>query len=317
MSTATNSFYIARANPVWKGFWDTNLELEDPALNCPQPCKWAERCVYNGPGGCGFVHPAEVGKGRKLLEKRVETTATGETRILPAVVRLFGGSFYERRKLRLSWPEWCRRQNMPAPVPLSAVAKPAVVTAVPCPEAPRLTIVKKGQAPLICAESKHTEVLLRRRLMDAVIHAVSWVAHSNRDKMRLAGLHHPDCFNPYLLANVLVEKDPIQVDELMRVPNVERLLALMVEAGKFLYEAKKNSVGMCLYTKVQKALNDTSDTRAILGFAGPHFTAGKITGMILEDLVEAEILCKPESEEDLGSTLMEACEVLKKYKKED
>jgi hypothetical protein len=206
---------------------------------------------------------------------------------------------------------------MPAPVPLSAVAKPAVVTAVPCPEAPRLTIVKKGQAPLICAESKHTEVLLRRRLMDAVIHAVSWVAHSNRDKMRLAGLHHPDCFNPYLLANVLVEKDPIQVDELMRVPNVERLLALMVEAGKFLYEAKKNSVGMCLYTKVQKALNDTSDTRAILGFAGPHFTAGKITGMILEDLVEAEILCKPESEEDLGSTLMEACEVLKKYKKED
>jgi hypothetical protein len=126
-------FAEANKNPAWKGFWATQPELNDLSLGCPQPCKWAERCVYKGPGGCGYVHPGEEGTGRKLFEARMVKKGDSE-RWEKATVRLIGRpGFYERRRLRLSWPEWCERQKMPAPVPLSA-AKASLPLPQPQPQ---------------------------------------------------------------------------------------------------------------------------------------------------------------------------------------
>jgi hypothetical protein len=107
-------FEIANKNSVWNGFWDAQPELNQEAI-CPQPCKWADHCVYNGPGGCGFVHPGEQGTGRKLFQGRAADEKPS--------IRLIGRpTFYERRRLRLSWPQWCARAGLPAPVPLSKVS---------------------------------------------------------------------------------------------------------------------------------------------------------------------------------------------------
>lgn len=94
--------------------WDAQPELNSPSLGSPIPCRWGSGCVYNQ--CCSFVHPGEEGTGRKLFEPRNETEK--------AIVRLIGSPrFYERRRLRMSWPQWCAAQGMPAPVPQSQQKK--------------------------------------------------------------------------------------------------------------------------------------------------------------------------------------------------
>lgn len=80
-----------------------------PELNAPRPCKHASNCFYNGSGGCAFVHPGEEGTGLQIFPARKsENTETGEQTWQKATVRLIGGAkFYERRRLRMSWPQWC------------------------------------------------------------------------------------------------------------------------------------------------------------------------------------------------------------------
>ena len=101
--------------------WPANLgDWNAKSFNTPQFCKWGDACVYNG--CCGFVHPGEEGTGLKYFPARSYTD--GVEIWEPAVVRLIGTRekpvrFYERRRLRLSWPQWCARVGMPAPIPLS------------------------------------------------------------------------------------------------------------------------------------------------------------------------------------------------------
>ena len=69
-----------------------------------------------------------------LFEERTTTNEAGETTVQKACVRLTGkAGFYERRRLRLSWPAWCERQG------LSYTANPAEVKPKPraAPGAPR------------------------------------------------------------------------------------------------------------------------------------------------------------------------------------
>lgn len=92
----------------------------DPALlarelNAPRPCNHGVKC-YNGGkfnSGCAFVHPGEEGVGMRLFPARTMTDpATGKETWQKATVRLFGSpehpcGFYERRRLKMSWPQWC------------------------------------------------------------------------------------------------------------------------------------------------------------------------------------------------------------------
>jgi len=114
--------------------WSAQPELDARSLNSPRPCKHDMNCVYNGEGGCAFVHSGEEGVGRRLFPARTFKNAKGDEIWQNATVRLFGApgksvGFYERRRLRLSWPEWCKMKGLPMPIRRAAAA-PAVA-AVP------------------------------------------------------------------------------------------------------------------------------------------------------------------------------------------
>lgn len=103
--------------------WYKKAEFDVPALNSPQPCAHGAGCDYKvrnkttgemKRGCCAFVHPGEEGTGRRLFAERVTQNEDGSDRVMPACVRLTGrAGFYERRRLRLSWPAWCERENIP------------------------------------------------------------------------------------------------------------------------------------------------------------------------------------------------------------
>jgi len=100
--------------------WFKSLKFDDPALNSPQPCIHGAGCVYTvkdadgnvKPGCCRYVHPGEEGNGRRLFPETIMVKG-GKQVQMPACVRLTGkAGFYERRRLGLSWEEWCKRNNI-------------------------------------------------------------------------------------------------------------------------------------------------------------------------------------------------------------
>lgn len=91
--------------------WDAEPHLNSPALDSPIPCRSGYNCTYSGV--CSFVHPGEEGIGRRIFAARNPSEKD--------VVRLFGvpekkATFYERRRLRLSWSQWCEKVGWAAPV---------------------------------------------------------------------------------------------------------------------------------------------------------------------------------------------------------
>jgi len=103
--------------------WVAQPELDLPALNSPRPCSHGARCNYNG--CCAFVHPGEQGTGRRRFPARNANEKD--------VVRLIGRpDFYERRRLRLSWPQWCAKKGLPLP-PVRKAATAAPTAAAPAP----------------------------------------------------------------------------------------------------------------------------------------------------------------------------------------
>ena len=91
--------------------WSAEIELDEKALNSPQPCSHGSGCRYDGP--CAFVHKGEEGTGRRLFPARITKDKDGKDVKQAACVRLIGSpGFYERRRLRLSWPEWCAKKGI-------------------------------------------------------------------------------------------------------------------------------------------------------------------------------------------------------------
>ena len=105
--------------------WFENPAFDAPELKSPQPCIHGAGCVFtlknaegkSIPAYCRFVHPGEEGTGRRLFPERTirDTFGDGEGKIVqPACVRLIGkAGFYERKRLRMPWQEWCARQGIP------------------------------------------------------------------------------------------------------------------------------------------------------------------------------------------------------------
>jgi len=123
--------------------WVAQPELDVPALNSPRPCSHGARCNYNG--CCAFVHPGEQGTGRRVFPARNANEKD--------VVRLIGRpDFYERRRLRLSWPQWCAKKGLPLPPVRKAAA------AVPADAAERE----------VTARATMTQIMVERGLMASI-----------------------------------------------------------------------------------------------------------------------------------------------------
>jgi hypothetical protein len=127
--------------------WYKKAAFDAPHLNSPQPCAHGAGCAYTVKdketgeqvaGCCAFVHPGEEGTGRRLFEERTTTNEAGETTVQKACVRLTGkAGFYERRRLRLSWPAWCERQGIAYTANPPAEVKPQPKAPRAAPGAPR------------------------------------------------------------------------------------------------------------------------------------------------------------------------------------
>ena len=117
--------------------WFEKAEYDAPELNSPQPCVHGAGCAYMVkkddtakpgesifvPASCRYVHPGEEGNGRRIFPAR-----DGPNGPQPAVVRLTGrAGFYERRRLRLSWAEWCEQNKIPYVANKSGEEHPPVV----------------------------------------------------------------------------------------------------------------------------------------------------------------------------------------------
>jgi hypothetical protein len=102
--------------------WPAEPELDEKSLNSPQPCQHGDKCTYKKEGACcAFVHPGEQGTGRVFFPARTFMD-NGKQVYQKAAVRLVGSSFYERRRLGMSWPEWCAAKGFKtAPVPVQPV----------------------------------------------------------------------------------------------------------------------------------------------------------------------------------------------------
>ena len=126
--------------------WFVKEAFDVPHLNSPQPCAHGSGCDYkvlDSESGqmvaacCRFVHPGEEGNGRRLFPAREHEGADGRLQKQPACVRLTGrAGFYERRRLRLSWAEWCAKEGIPY--------RPNT----PGEDAPPLVIARIGGPPL-------------------------------------------------------------------------------------------------------------------------------------------------------------------------
>ena len=100
--------------------WFVSPKFDRPELKSPMPCIHGAGCVFTvkddegnvKPGCCRYVHPGEEGNGRRLFPETV-LVKDGKKVHMPACVRLTGkAGFYERRRLGLSWEEWCLRNNI-------------------------------------------------------------------------------------------------------------------------------------------------------------------------------------------------------------
>jgi hypothetical protein len=96
--------------PARLGAWNPRSEN----YRVPVPCKHGNNCLFTGV--CSFVHPGEEGTGLKYFPGRAYLAEDGTQCWESAVVRLIGRpSYYERRRMRHSWSDWCFRVGLPEP----------------------------------------------------------------------------------------------------------------------------------------------------------------------------------------------------------
>lgn len=193
--------------------WDSQPEFNCPSLGSPIPCRWGSGCVYTQ--CCSFVHPGEEGTGRKLFEARNDSEKP--------TVRLIGSPrFYERRRLRMSWPQWCQAQGMPAPVPQSQ---------------------RKGRTP--CLDLTATAERLiegQKRLMyqntgDFLYYGVSNILAECKDDLKAYGFWHPS-ITAGKVTGVLMEGYANDLGELhAALYDCEKITQMVADACECIYLA--------------------------------------------------------------------------------
>jgi hypothetical protein len=295
---------------------DGHPELNEPELNCPRVCVHGIHCTYTGPGktGCNFVHPGEEGTGRRLFPARVDEK-TGQEQA--ACVRLVGSpGFYERRRLKMSWPQWCalpknahlcseprREQEAPAAAaPPAAQKKPVLAQvqkkAAPVPVMPPLPPPPRG-APL--AQQAQQQQL------------PPWAQEQTKPPPGLL----------ILQARIHLENSSVLA------AHYEGILAKGTDPASFLGRCAQQQAQMYrtfatraeaqvrqlfghqLFTKAGSFLDEVRADMVAAEQWSNDMTAGRITGMLLEGLDYDELTHLLEDQQAFTEKMAEASAILK------
>ena len=255
--------------------WSAQPELNDPKYNSPRPCNHGAHCVYDK--CCAFVHPGEEGTGRKLFPAFIRKNDDGTQAWLPAAVRLIGSpSFYERRRLHLSWPEWCFRQGMPTPKPrqekqegraltgerrttinLTASASPA---SAPAP-------ARKEPGPNLVAAAAAAAAAAARALGQLPPQALRSSGHEPQSGQEPQSGHEPHSGQ---------------------------------EPG--------DDIRTRLYNTITETLSDGKQMLLEAGLNHPNITPAKLTGMFLDGFSLDECVKIMENPDELSAAMIKACE---------
>jgi hypothetical protein len=168
--------------------WDSQPELNSPPLNSPIPCRWGSKCYYNE--CCRFVHPGEEGTGRMLFPGRY-SEYNGKSTWEPPIVRLIGHPhFYERRRLHLSWPQWCAKKGL----------------TVPCkPDHIAIEVLPENGMKHMLNEAYETE---RQKIGHALYPKVSLALNEGKDELIKNDMWLPK-ITPYNIVMNILDKHPV------------------------------------------------------------------------------------------------------------
>jgi hypothetical protein len=234
--------------------WNAQPELNDPAYESPVPCQSGYDCCY--PGTCSFVHPGEEGLGRRIFPAR----QAGEK----DVVRIFGqphkkATFYERRRLRLSWPQWCQRMGWAAPVAKAKAVEPTLGCA---------PVYQHGRKVLVdLSEPKPTPMpaLLPMPAPPMPVFDQAAYAEAQRQQFLAAGHWCAQNQQDFGLANWQSYEKALWDSK--RAP--------------FVCLSFRQSYGELLFAQVAHALEEQRAGLREVGVLTPKTTAGKLVGMFM------------------------------------
>jgi hypothetical protein len=290
---------------------DGHPELNEPELNCPRLCVHAISCTYTGPGktGCNFVHPGEEGTGRRLFPARMDEK-TGQEQA--ACVRLVGSpGFYERRRLKMSWPQWCAlpknahlrsepRREQEAPVAaqkkpvLAQVQKRMVSVAVLPPLAPLPRAAPLAQQPQQQQQQPWAQAQVKPPLAVLILQARIHLESSSALAAHYEGIVAKGTDPTSFLGRCAQQQAPMHRAMATRAAAHLRDLfgnQLFTRAGAFLDEVRADMVAAEQWSN--------------------EITAGRITGMLLEGLDYDELTQLLENQQAFTEKMAEASAILK------
>jgi len=197
--------------------YDAQPELNEPSLNSPIPCRWGVNCYYTD--CCRFVHPGEEGTARKFFPAR-SYVDNGIQVWEPATVRLIGHArFYERRRLRLSWPAWSQRMGLTA----------AAVEPVAAPAAEPVPVQDMNQMLMEAYEAE------RQRIGEALLPIVSQeLAACGEESLKLAELWCPEITAQNIIRNIL-DRHPIVYSQTL-ITDLDALTGQIIVACQQIYD---------------------------------------------------------------------------------
>lgn len=281
---------------------DGHPELNDPELNCPRTCVHGINCTYTGPGktGCNFVHPGEEGTGRRLFPARMDEK-TGQEQ--PACVRLVGSpGFYERRRLKMSWPQWCalpknahlrsepRRQQEAPAAAAAAPQKPLLAQAQKRAVAPQMPPPPRA-APLAQAQQQQqAKPPLGLLIMQARIHL---------ENSSALAAHYEGIVSKGADLSSFIGRCAKQQAEMHRT--------LATRAAAHLRDLFGNE----LFARAGAFLNEVRADMVAAEQWSNEITAGRITGMLLEGLDHDDLTQLLEDQQAFTEKMAEASAILK------
>jgi hypothetical protein len=267
--------------------WNAQPKLNDPIYESPVPCRAGYDCCYTGV--CSFVHPGEEGLGRRIFYARSADEKD--------VVRIFGqphkkATFYERRRLRLSWPEWCRRNGLPAPV----------APVVSAPSHKRKQVIDLSEAPVEAkaapAPSAIAPSAIAQPAFDQAAYA-QWQAECYRQQCEA-----------YYQQVIAAGHAAAQAQQDFGLANWALYEQAVWAKGPFSHMGMRQSYGELLFAKVAQALEENRDFLKEQGWLTEKTTAGKIVGMLLDGYNDEELDGLYGNLSQLCEAICDACEIL-------